>query len=77
MFIGREAEANTVFDGIARRYAEVKAIVDTAYRRCQEVLEKNRENLEAVAEYLLEHETMSGETFAAVMGFPKAKEAGL
>ena len=28
--------------------------------------------MEAVASYLLEHETMSGEDFAGVMGFPKA-----
>lgn len=33
MFIGREAEANTVFDGIARRYAEVKAIAAGAKHR--------------------------------------------
>ena len=79
VFIGRSmAQAKTYSEEVAAQIdAEVKAIVDTAYRRCQEVLEKNRENLEAVAEYLLEHETMSGETFAAVMGFPKAKEAGL
>ena len=29
--------------------------------------------MEAVAAYLLEHETMSGEDFAAVMGFAKVK----
>ena len=53
--------------------SEVKAIIDAAYRRCETVLEENREKLTAVAEYLLEHETMSGEEFAAVMGFEKAK----
>ena len=31
--------------------------------------------MDAVAAYLLEHETMSGEDFAGVMGFPKAKPA--
>ena len=36
------------------------------------ILAANREKLESVAAYLLEHETMSGEDFAAVMGFPKA-----
>ena len=55
--------------------AEVKAIIDAAYRRCEAVLEANRAQMEAVAAYLLEHETMSGEDFTAVMGFPKAAAA--
>lgn len=33
MFIGREAEANAVFDGIERRYADIKAIADGAKSR--------------------------------------------
>ncbi len=54
--------------------SEVKVIVDAAYSRCEEVLARHREKLIAVAEHLLAHETMSGEEFAAVMGFAKVTE---
>jgi len=53
--------------------AEVKAIIDGAYERCRQVLEENRGQMEAVAAYLLEHETMSAEDFVRVMGSEKAK----
>ena len=42
---------------------EVKAIIDRAYARCEEILTARREALTAVAEYLLAHETMTGEEF--------------
>ena len=47
---------------------EVKAIIDRAYNRCEEILSARRETLTAVAEYLLAHETMSGEEFARIAG---------
>ena len=74
VFIGRSmAQAKTYSEEVAAQIdGEVKAIIDAAYRRCQEVLEAHRSQMEAVASYLLEHETMSGEDFTAVMGFPKA-----
>jgi cell division protease FtsH len=40
---------------------EVRRIIDEAYNRCREILEQNRAALIGTAEYLLEHETMSGE----------------
>ena len=68
------AQAKTYSEEVAAQIdSEVKAIIDQGYRRCQDVLEANRTQMEAVAAYLLEHETMSGEDFARVMGFPKAK----
>ncbi len=74
VFIGRSmAQAKTYSEEVAAQIdQEVKAIIDAAYRRCQEVLSAHREQMEAAAAYLLEHETMSGEDFAGVMGFPKA-----
>ena len=77
VFIGRSmAQAKTYSEEVAALIdREVKAIIDAGYRRCQEELERRREQMEAVASYLLEHETMSGEDFAAVMGFPKVKPA--
>ena len=77
VFIGRSmAQAKSYSEEVASEIdAEVKAIIDAAYRRCEAVLEANRAQMEAVAAYLLEHETMSGEDFTAVMGFPKAAAA--
>ena len=47
---------------------EVKAVIDKAYGRCLELLTENRHKLNAVAEYLLEHENMTGDQFRAVLG---------
>ena len=75
VFIGRSmAQAKSYSEEVAAQIdEEVKAIIDAGYRRCQEVLEAHREQMEKVTAYLLEHETMSGEDFESVMGFPKAK----
>ena len=42
---------------------EIRAIIDSAYDQCRRILTANREQLVAVAEYLLVHETMDAETF--------------
>ena len=47
---------------------EVKAIIDRAYARCEEILTARREVLTAVAEYLLAHETMTGEEVERMVG---------
>ena len=47
---------------------EVKAIIDRAYARCEEILTARREALTVVAEYLLAHETMTGEEFERMVG---------
>ena len=47
---------------------EVKDLVDGAYRRCQDILEAQRDKLEQVAQYLLEHETMARDAFLTVLG---------
>ena len=46
---------------------EVKAVIDSAYDKCLEILTTNRAKLDAVAEYLLKHETMTGEQFRQIM----------
>ncbi len=45
---------------------EVKAIFDKACAKCEELLNAHRDVLIATAEYLLTHETMSGEQFKAL-----------
>ena len=42
---------------------EVKRIFDEAMRRCEQILTEKRHLLVATAEFLLEHETMTGEEF--------------
>ena len=47
---------------------EIKALIDRAYGHCQEILEKDRDKLETVAQYLLQHETMDAPAFYAIYG---------
>ena len=74
VFIGRSmAQAKTYSEEVAAQIdQEVKAIIDAAYRRCQEVLSAHREQMEAAAAYLLEHETMDAAQFRLVYEDPAA-----
>ena len=45
---------------------EVKSLLDGAYARCREILARDRDKLEAVAQFLLEHETMDAAQFRLV-----------
>ncbi len=76
IFIGRElAHAKPYSEEVAAQIdAEVKAIIDDAYKRCEGILERDREQLVAVAEYLLKNETMSAEEFEAVFVQPDKDE---
>ncbi len=68
IFIGREmARSKSYSEQVAAQIdAEVKAIIDAAYGRCEEILAWEREHLVAVAQYLLKNETMSAEEFESV-----------
>jgi len=76
VFIGRTmAQARAYSEEVAGQIdQEVKAIVDRAYRRCEEILNSRRTELELTARYLLDHETMDAETFAKVFDEPGAGE---
>ena len=76
VFIGRTmAQARSYSEEVAGLIdEEVKAIVDQAYSRCVEILTRCRKELELTAQYLLTHETMSGETFARVFTDPDGEE---
>lgn len=72
VFIGRTmAQSRSYSEEVAGLIdEEVKSIVDTAYRRCEDILSQHRSQLELTAQYLLAHEVMSGETFQNVFTDP-------
>ena len=69
VFIGRDYQttksysekvAGTIDD-------EVKALIDKAYDHCRQILSENSEKLQELVSYLLEHESITGEQFEALM----------
>ena len=69
VFIGRdyqntksysEAVAGTIDE-------EVKILIDRAYAHCKQILEDNAEKMDAVVDFLLKNESMTGEQFEACM----------
>ena len=70
VFIGRTmSQGRSYSEAVAAQIdGEVKAVVGEAYSRCEDILRRRRDKLDAVARYLLEHETMEREAFLAVLG---------
>ena len=77
VFIGRdyqttksysEKTAGTIDD-------EVKALIDRAYAHCKQILSDNADKLNAVVDYLLENESMTGEQFRSIMEGKEASDA--
>lgn len=67
---------NTGFYGTGKEYSEttataideaVKAQLKTAYERCEAILTEHRDQLDRLAEYLLEHEKIDADGFNALM----------
>ena len=55
--------------------AEVRAVIERAYRRTEKILSENMEKLTFIAEYLITHELMDEDQFRAVMnGNPTVEE---
>ena len=55
--------------------AEVRAVVERAYRRTEKILSETMEKLTFIAEYLITHELMDEDQFRAVMnGNPTVEE---
>ena len=69
VFIGRTmSQGRSYSEAVAAQIdEEVKSIVAEAYQRCETILQEQRDKLDAVAEYLLEHETMEREDFLRVV----------
>ncbi len=77
VFIGRSmAQAKPYSEQTAALIdQEVKDLLDAAYAKCREILERDRDKLELVAQFLLEHETMDARQFQLVYDDPAALKA--
>ncbi len=77
VFLGRDFSSGTDYspETAALIDKEIKALVDEGYATAERVLTEYRAKLDFVAEYLLAHETMEGDQFAAAMdGDPSVEE---
>ena len=76
VFIGRTmTQGRSYSEAVAAQIdQEVQNVVSQAYSRCQSILEQQRDALETVAQYLLEHETMDQAAFLAVFGEEPAEK---
>ncbi|MBQ8834425.1 MAG: ATP-dependent zinc metalloprotease FtsH [Oscillospiraceae bacterium] len=77
VFIGRDYQTTKSY---SEKFAatiddEVKALIDKAYAHCQEILSADKEKLLELTEYLLEHESMTGDQFTALMEGREINEA--
>ena len=70
VFIGRTmSQGRSYSEAVAAQIdQEVQSVVGSAYQRCETILREHQDQLDAVARYLLEHETMDREAFLSVMG---------
>ena len=75
VFIGRSmTQSRSYSEAVAAQIdEEVQRIVGEAYARCETILTQQWDQLETVARYLLEHETMEREAFLAVFQEPESQ----
>ncbi|MBQ6902572.1 MAG: ATP-dependent zinc metalloprotease FtsH [Oscillospiraceae bacterium] len=68
VFLGRDfAEKRAYSEEIAGIIdEEVREIVETAYKKCEQILNDNMDKLHEIAKFLLENETMEAEDFYAL-----------
>ncbi len=78
IFLGREiSEQRDYSEAIAEQIDhEVRTIVDEAYRVARDTIRQYREKLDAVAQALLEKETITREEFEAIFPPPVEKKSG-
>ena len=69
LFIGRDYQSTKSYsEKVAGTIDdEVKAIIDAAYDQCRSILERDKDKLNQVVDFLMENETMSGAQFAQCM----------
>jgi len=78
IFLGREiSEQRDYSEAVAEQIdAEVRKIVDDSYKLARKLLTKYRKQLDAVAQKLLEVETLTREDFEAIFPPPVPKKSG-
>ncbi|HJS20005.1 MAG TPA: ATP-dependent zinc metalloprotease FtsH [Anaerolineales bacterium] len=78
IFLGREiSEQRDYSEAVAERIdTEVRRLVDDAYRLTKKLLTKYRDRLDAVAQKLLEVETLTRDEFEAIFPPPFPKKSG-
>ena len=75
VFIGRDYQTTKSYSEKAAATIDdqVKLLIDKAYNRCAEILKSNEDKVQAVTDFLLENETMTGKQFVSCM---KGEEIG-
>jgi len=78
IFLGREiSEQRDYSEAIAQKIdIEVRKIVDEAYKESKRILKKYRAELDAVAQKLLEAESITRDEFEAIFPPPNTKKSG-
>jgi cell division protease FtsH len=78
IFLGREiSEQRDYSDAVAEEIdEEVRRLVSEAYDKAREILREHRDKLDAVANRLLEVETISREEFEKIFPPPTPKRTG-
>ncbi|MGM9537708.1 MAG: ATP-dependent zinc metalloprotease FtsH [Candidatus Onthomonas sp.] len=76
IFIGKSMAQSRSYseESAAAIDQEVRSIIDRAHQRCRSILEEHRSQLEQVAQFLMQHETMSALEFERVFN-PDATQA--
>ena len=78
IFLGREiSEQRDYSDAVAEEIdIEVKRVIDTAYKRAKATIRKYRKQVDAIAEKLIEVETLTREEFEKIFPPPVKKKSG-
>ena len=76
LFIGRDYQSTKSY---SEKFAgtiddEVHALMSKAYAQCEEILRRDADKMKQVVQYLLEHETMTGDQFADCMAGREIRE---
>jgi len=75
VFLGREiSEQRNYSDEIAYQIdQEIRQLIDSAHRRAKDLLSGNADKLEAIADLLMQQETIEGEEMEALFDSPRPK----
>jgi cell division protease FtsH len=77
VFLGRDmGQIRNYSEKVAAEIdAEVRSIIDAAYNKTEKILTDHMDQLHCVAQYLMEHEKVDGETFRTLMEGEQSKSS--